>query len=251
MLEALRKANPHLPLYAVTDPAFAPYGKVLSGDTSELYDALRQTDIPAEGNCYVASDAGLEAVDVIAHWQRTVYGAMAVQAGYCNGNGNRLNAMEYHKSSEVNFSDTGLVLLLALQSDLNGGRLRSADVKGFYLPPRAAVEIRPEVLHFAPLPGAGSGLPVSGGAAARHQRAAGAGGRRAARRGGPSLDAEQMDDLPPGFAPGPKGRLRGHRGRKPPGPPPRLRNETSESPTGRCRWVFFFRRTGKGAKAVE
>lgn len=150
MLEALRKANPHLPLYAVTDPEFAPYGKVLPGDTSELFDALRQTEIPAEGNCYVASDARLEAVDVIAHWQRTVYGAMDVQAGYCNGNGDRLNAMEYHKSSEVNFSDTGLVLLLALQSDLNGGRLRSADVKGFYLPPRAAVEIRPEVLHFAP-----------------------------------------------------------------------------------------------------
>ena len=58
--------------------------------------------------------------------------------------------MEYHKGSEVNFSDTGLVLLLALPEDLKDGRLQSADVKGFYLPPRTAMEIHPRVLHFAP-----------------------------------------------------------------------------------------------------
>ena len=150
MLEALKQANPQLPLFDVFDAAFAPYGRVLAGDTAALHDALQATPIPEAGNCYVASEPALEAVDVIAQWRRSVYGDMPVQAGYCNGNGDRLNAMEYHKSSEVNFSDTGLVLLLALPGDLRGGKLRSADVKGFYLPPRTAVEIRPEVLHFAP-----------------------------------------------------------------------------------------------------
>ena len=29
MLEKLRKKNPHLPLFSVLDPAFAPYGRVL------------------------------------------------------------------------------------------------------------------------------------------------------------------------------------------------------------------------------
>ena len=150
MLEALKKANPNLPLYAVTDAAFAPYGRVLAGETAALLDALRKTEIPAEGNCYVASDGALEAVDAIHAWRHAVYGDMPVQAGFCNGSGDRLNAMEYHKSSEVNFSDTGLVLLLALPEDLKNGRLNSADVKGFYLPPRVAVEIHPRVLHFAP-----------------------------------------------------------------------------------------------------
>ena len=150
MLDALKKANPHIPLYAVTDAAFAPYGRVLAGETDALCDALRETAIPAEGNCYVASDPALERVDVIRAWQHSVYGDMAVQAGCCNGNGDTLNAMEYHKGSEVNFSDTGLVLLLALPEDLKDGRLRSADVKGFYLPPRVAVDIHPRVLHFAP-----------------------------------------------------------------------------------------------------
>lgn len=150
MLDALKKANPHLPLHAVTDAAFVPYGRVLAWDTAALFDALQKTDIPAEGNRYVASDPTLEAVEVIRVWRHTVYGDLPVQAGYCNGNGDRLNAMEYHKSSEVNFSDTGLVLLLALPEDLEGGRLQSAAVQGFYLPPRVAVEIHPRVLHFAP-----------------------------------------------------------------------------------------------------
>ena len=150
MLEALKKANPNLPLYAVTDAAFAPYGRVLAGETAALLDALRKTEIPAEGNCYAAAVGALEAVDAIHAWRHAVYGDMPVQAGFCNGSGDRLNAMEYHKSSEVNFSDTGLVLLLALPEDLKNGRLNSADVKGFYLPPKVAVEIHPRVLHFAP-----------------------------------------------------------------------------------------------------
>lgn len=150
MLEALKKANPDLKLFSVLDPAFGPYGRILSGDTDALFAAIQNTGIPEEGNRYVASDPGLEQVNVIRVWQRTVYGEMPVQAGFCNGNGDRLNAMEYHKSSEVNFSDTGLVLLLALPGDLREGKLRSEDVVGFYLPPRVAVEIRPEVLHFAP-----------------------------------------------------------------------------------------------------
>ena len=49
-----------------------------------------------------------------------------------------------------NFSTTGLVLLLALPEQLDDGRLDSADVVGFYLPPMVPVEIYPRVLHFAP-----------------------------------------------------------------------------------------------------
>ena len=62
MLEALRKANPGLPLYAVTDEAFRPYGRVLTGETDALSEALAQTAIPPEGNRYEASVPALEAV---------------------------------------------------------------------------------------------------------------------------------------------------------------------------------------------
>ncbi len=151
ILESLRSANPNLRLYSVFDPAFAAYGRVLRLPGEEaLAEAMDKTPIPEAGNRYAASLPELEALEAVREAGRTVYGGMEVQAGYCNGRGFTLNAEEYHKCSEVNFSTTGLVLLLALPGDLRDRRLEAADVVGFYLPPRVAVEIHPLVLHFAP-----------------------------------------------------------------------------------------------------
>ena len=150
VLTMLREKNPELPLYSVLDEEFCRYGRVLSADTNQLAAALAATPIPEEGNCYVASLPELETVDLMPGLQRAAFGEMPIQAGYCNGNGNRLNAMEYHKCSEINFTTTGLVLLLALPEQLRDGRLSSADVVGFYLPESVLVEIFPLVMHFAP-----------------------------------------------------------------------------------------------------
>ena len=150
-LQILRQANPNLPLYSVFDLEFVPYGRVLPcADPAALSAALEATPIPEAGNRYEASVASLEALPVVQTLQDTVYGGMEVQAGFCNGNGNRLNAEEYHKCSEVNYSTTGLVLLLALPEDLQDWRLDSARVTGFYLPPKVLIELHPRVLHFAP-----------------------------------------------------------------------------------------------------
>ena len=150
MLELLREKNPDLKLYSVLDPAFRRYGRVLEADTAALAAALADMPIPAEGNSYRASVPELEAVGLMGDLRRVVFGDMAIEAGYCNGRGYKLNAMEYHKCSEVNFTTTGLVLLLALPEQLDDGKLDSADVVGFYLPAGVLVEIHPLVLHFAP-----------------------------------------------------------------------------------------------------
>ena len=151
LLEKLKEKNPTLPLYSVLDPAFAAYGRVLElGDCLELSKALEGTEIPAEGNCYQASVPALEATAEAAAICRTVFGESEIEAGFCNGRGYTLNALEYHKSSEVNFTTRGLVLLLALPEQLQDGMLSSKDVVGFYLPPMVPVEIFPRVLHFAP-----------------------------------------------------------------------------------------------------
>lgn len=150
-LQILRQANPNLPLYSVFDPQFVPYGRVLPcPDHAALSAALEATPIPETGNLYEASVESLEALLIVRALQSTVYGGMEVQAGFCNGNGNRLNAEEYHKCSEVNYSTTGLVLLLALPEDLRDWRLDAARVTGFYLPPEVLIELHPRVLHFAP-----------------------------------------------------------------------------------------------------
>ena len=151
ILEQLRKKNPDLPLYSVTDPEFAPYGQVLPcPDADALTRAMNKTGIPESGNRYEASDPALEGLAAIEEIGRTAYGGMPIQAGWCNGRGFALNAEEYHKCSEVNYSTTGLVLLLALPGDVHDRALDSKDVKGFYLPPETLVEIYPRVLHFAP-----------------------------------------------------------------------------------------------------
>ena len=150
VLEKLREKNPGLPLFGVEDEAFAPYGRVLGSADAALSAALAETELPAEGNLYHASEASLEALPLMARLRRLAFGEMEIQAGFCNGRGFTLNALEYHKSSEVNFTTRGLVLLLALPEQLHDGALSSADVVGFYLPPMVPVEIYPRVLHFAP-----------------------------------------------------------------------------------------------------
>ena len=149
-LNMLREKNPSLRLYSVTDPEFRPYGRILEADITALDAALAKTAIPESGNCYQASVEGLEEVPLMRELARTVYGGMEIEAGFCNGNGFTLNAMEYHKCSEVNYTTTGLVLLLALPGQLQDGVLKSEDVVGFYLPKGVLVEIHPLVLHFAP-----------------------------------------------------------------------------------------------------
>ena len=150
VLEKLREKNPGLPLFGVEDEAFAPYGRVLGSADAALSAALAETELPAEGNLYHASEASLEALPLMARLRRLAFGEMEIQAGFCNGRGFTLNALEYHKCSEVNYSTTGLVLLLALPADLEGDSLDAGRIKGFYLPPETLVEIYPRTLHFAP-----------------------------------------------------------------------------------------------------
>ena len=150
ILNTLRKKNPDIDILPVTDERFKYYGRVLGGRCAALAAALEGTEIPAEGNQYRASVESLESVPVVADIRCVAFGEMETQAGFCNGHGYSLNALEYHKCSEVNYTTTGLVLLLALPRDVEDGRLDSSSVVGFYLPPETLIEVLPGVLHFAP-----------------------------------------------------------------------------------------------------
>ena len=46
------------------------------------------------------------------------YGELPIQIGYCNGHNCMLNALEYHRSSEVNVAATDAVLMLGSQQDI-------------------------------------------------------------------------------------------------------------------------------------
>ncbi|WP_444658867.1 DUF4867 family protein [Caproiciproducens sp. R2] len=139
-------------LKSVTDPAFQAYGRVVEElDFSELIKALQTTPCPAGDVVYVPSDPGLEALDIYGSLRDQVFGEMPIQLGYCNGNNHLLNALEYHRSSEVNVAATDMVLILGRLQDVTPQlTYDTAELELFRVPKGKAVELYGTTLHYAP-----------------------------------------------------------------------------------------------------
>ena len=89
---------------SVFDEAFKEYGRVVETiDFSELVEAMKATPVP-EGVVYEPGIKELEALPVAQKVSDIVYGEMPVQIGYCNGHNCMLNALEYHRDSEITCS---------------------------------------------------------------------------------------------------------------------------------------------------
>ena len=82
---------------------------------------------------------------------KVVYGDMPVQIGYCNGHNQKLNAVEYHRSSEINVAATDMILLLGKQQDIKEDyTYDTAEIEAFLVPAGMAVEVYATTLHYAP-----------------------------------------------------------------------------------------------------
>ena len=138
-------------IQSVFDPAFARYGKVITGlDTAALIAALEKTEKPADAVVYLPSVASLEETDLYPILRDNVYGGMPIQIGFCNGTNTKLNCVEYHRDSEINIPAQDMVFLVACESDLVDGHLDTATVEAFRAPAGAAVELYATTLHYAP-----------------------------------------------------------------------------------------------------
>ena len=138
-------------IYSVTDPAFAPYGKVLAGyDTAELLRTLEAATPLPEGTEYVASQPELEALPIAAQLRDNAFGGMPIQLGWCNGRNTKLNCLEYHRDSELNAGTQDFILLLAKMEDIQNGIVDTAKVKAFRVPAGVLVEVYATSLHYAP-----------------------------------------------------------------------------------------------------
>ena len=126
----------------VTDPAFKKYGRVVDNvDFSGLVEELKKTPVP-EGVVYEPSVAELEAQPVMEVLSRVTYGEMPIQIGYCNGHNTMLNALEYHRDSEINVAAKDAVLMLGLLTDVEADHTYdTAKVEAFLVPAGTAVEI--------------------------------------------------------------------------------------------------------------
>ena len=139
-------------IYKVTDAEFAPYGKVLEDyDLKEIIRKMDETPLPADGTVYVPSDKDLEALPIAEEFRNKGYGGLPIQIGYCNGNNHKLNALEYHRSSEIDIAATDMILLLGRQQDIEADdTYDTAKVEAFLVPAGTAVEVYATTLHYAP-----------------------------------------------------------------------------------------------------
>ena len=135
----------------VTDPEFSRYGRVIDGyDFSKLIKAMEHTPLP-EDVIYEPSIEELETTDVAIDLKMRVYGELPIQIGYCNGHNSKLNALEYHRSSEVNVAVTDIILLLGAEQDIEPDfTYDTSKVEAFLVPAGTAIEVYATTLHYAP-----------------------------------------------------------------------------------------------------
>ncbi len=146
----------------VTDAAFRKYGRVVDNvDFTGLVEKLAETPCPAD-TVYEPSVALLEALPVFEELKTKTYGELPIQIGYCNGNNYKLNALEYHRSSEINVAGTDAILLVGWQPDIaDDGTYDTSKVEAFLLPKGTAVEVYATTLHYAPCNAAEGGFRVA------------------------------------------------------------------------------------------
>ncbi len=135
----------------ITDVSFRKYGRVVKEiDFTELIEALKKTP-DYDGVEYQASVPELEATGAMKELQKVTYGELPIQIGYCNGVNYKLNAIEYHRSSEINVAATDAILILGMQQDITEDfRYETAKMEAFLVPAGTAVEVYATTLHYAP-----------------------------------------------------------------------------------------------------
>lgn len=136
----------------VTDASFRPYGRVMEGfDVSRLLKEMEHTPLPADDVIYVPSVEELEALSVAEELTNRAYGGLPIQIGYCNGNNKKLNALEYHRSSEINVAVTDVILLIGKQQDMEADyTYDTSKVEAFLVPAGTVIEVYATTLHYAP-----------------------------------------------------------------------------------------------------
>lgn len=165
-LEKLRKLNPDLTIYTIHDPEFVPYGTPITDvDTSEIVRAGEMI-LLAGGGGYKASVPEFEALQIHNIIRDRFFGQMPAQTGFVWGKNNKMNALEWHKNSEINVAVDDIVLLLGQLDEIEDGMYHSDKVKAFYLEKGEMAEVYATSLHFTPCTvkksgmGAVVGLPL-------------------------------------------------------------------------------------------
>ncbi len=150
--EKICKANPHIKIEMISNENFRPYGEIVSGyDYSEIIAYMeKNTEIP-NGCKYCPTVPEMEATDAAKKITAVYCGGMPAQFGFTNGTTSSLDALEYHKASELVIAVTDLIVLVALRSEIVDKKLDVNCVKAFYVPSGTGFEMYATTLHYAPV----------------------------------------------------------------------------------------------------
>ena len=151
MLDTLRKKNPELTILSVDDPEFASYGCVhktvkLPEMKKFLYGVERTED-----EYYVPGEPALESLEEAVQFTEDMFGQVPCQIGWYYGNGHKLNALEYHKCSEILYEYESCVVIVGHLWDIKDNEVDTKDLKLFYVPADTCVELYATTLHYAPV----------------------------------------------------------------------------------------------------
>ena len=135
----------------VNDESFKKYGKVLNGyHVAGILKEMEHTPLTKEV-VYVPSVEEMEALPDAEEMKNRAFGGLPIQIGYCNGDNKKLNALEYHRSSEINIAVNDLVLLLGAEQDIQADYTYDTSlVEAFLVPAGTVIEVYATTLHYAP-----------------------------------------------------------------------------------------------------
>ena len=138
-------------IISVADKRFKKYGRVIKNiDFGTLVDAMKETFVP-ENVAYEPTVENLEKLEVAAEIKNKFFGELPIQIGYCNGHNELLNAVEYHRSSEINVAATDAILILGNLWDVEDDfTYDTSKMEAFIVPAGTAVELYATTLHYAP-----------------------------------------------------------------------------------------------------
>ncbi len=138
-------------IISVADKRFKKYGRVIKNiDFGTLVDAMKETFVP-ENVAYEPTVENLEKLEVAAEIKNKFFGELPIQIGYCNGHNELLNAVEYHRSSEINVAATDAILILGNLWDVEDDfTYDTSKMEAFLVPAGTAVELYATTLHYAP-----------------------------------------------------------------------------------------------------
>jgi len=151
MIEKIRVKNPKLKIMKIDDPSFLKYGNILKiYNISEMEKYFINLEVPNSGNNYIAHDPSLELVISNTSLFDDVFGYVKLQYGYVLGHNQQLNALEFHKSSEINIAFTDMVVFVGGKELIKDKCIDSLSLETFYIPKGTVIEFNPYTLHFSP-----------------------------------------------------------------------------------------------------